>query len=427
MWYIAVEIALCILEPVLVFFMLKAKLGLKKKALPFAISGIVLTAAYLVFDLCVRYHNSDGNIVRTLIISGVLYCLFALLLFSKPEVLRVLWALIPIYFKALSYMLLRMFALLLPDRYVVRDDLLCGSAFVLAVPLVLLAMRTTKDIVRHDEKTSALAAGSAAASIGAMFILLYVTEASAEAGFRSVWFGIAGLLILALDVLLMILFGRASVSAQRYTEERVLTDTLGREVKYNFEITSVVQTVRQLKHDYSNHMSVIAALSAEGDIEGLRKYMSDYSAEYGSVDRYALTGDNMLDSLFSYKKMICDADGIELKITALGDDIRRTGLSAIELSSLFGNLIDNSINACRKLESGKRIDLSIRKMADMLSIRIENGRIEEEEKERDGSHGLGLPRIKSIVEAHDGICTITPEKDRFTVEILLPEVSQGGR
>lgn len=36
------------------------------------------------------------------------------------------------------------------------------------------------------------------------------------------------------------------------------------------------------------------------------------------------------------------------------------------------------------------------------------------------NHGLGLSRIETIVEKHNGMMDITPSKKDFTVSILLP-------
>ena len=34
--------------------------------------------------------------------------------------------------------------------------------------------------------------------------------------------------------------------------------------------------------------------------------------------------------------------------------------------------------------------------------------------------GLGIPRIRSIVERHDGVCEFKPENGSFTVDLLIP-------
>ena len=162
-------------------------------------------------------------------------------------------------------------------------------------------------------------------------------------------------------------------------------------------------------------------------MEELHRYMKDYKEEYGAIDYYEITGDKGIDSLLSYKKMLCDTDGITFSVSAAGKCLSDTGLTSIELTSLFGNLIDNAINAVRGLEKDKRlIVLSIRQKADMLSISTFNYRDAAANKANDGRRGMGLPRIRSIVESHKGVISIKEEETTYSVEILFSTVSKEG-
>ena len=421
------EVIVNIAEPVLLFMLLKGKLKLKQHALPFALMGIVLLAAATTI-----MNKLELNYIITITISLILYSVYSLLLFKGEINLRAVWPSLMVYIMVFSNTILfavmsavsvkALIASLQPSTLRILVQTVYVAIMLL---MVILVLKFTKSMDRVSSKIAAWALFSCLISIGVIYLLLETTITAAESEISTIKYGVIALLMTAVVLLLLIMFGQTNRWVQKYADERIISESFKREVQYNSEMTAVYQTVRQLKHDYANHMSVIASMTAGGDIEGLRNYMADYKAEYGAVERYAITGDNTLDSLLAYKKMICDAEGIEFDITAVGDSIQHAGLSEVEVSSLFGNLIDNAINACRKLApEKKKITLSIRKMADMMSIRIENGRIiSEEEKKGEEHHGLGLPRIKSIVEAHDGVCTIIPETDKFTVEILLSTVS----
>jgi hypothetical protein len=198
---------------------------------------------------------------------------------------------------------------------------------------------------------------------------------------------------------------------------------LRREKQYNEDLIRISDSVRQIKHDYANHMNVIAALTREGDLEKLRQYMSDYHAEYGAVDHYAVTGEPFLDALLASKLMACEARQIPVRLVAFGWG--KTGLSEVELVSLFGNLIDNAANACAVLPAAKReIKITCKRKARMLSLCVSNttdGLVPEEAL----SGGLGLPRIRSIVAAHNGIFNLRRENGLFTVDLLLPAIEEG--
>lgn len=418
------EIVVNLAEPILLFVLLKGKMDLKRRALPFAIVGIIVLAAATTI-----MNKLQLDYLAVIFINLVLYMGYSLLLFKGDHNLRAVWPSLMVYIIVFSNTILYAIMALVSAKTIIASlqptalRILVQTVYVaIMLLMVILVLKFTKHMDRVSSKLATGALLSCLASIGVMYLLLEITIAAAETGISTGKNGLIAFLMMTVVVVLLVMFGQTNKWARKYSEERIISESLKREVQYNSEIETIALTVRQLKHDYSNHISVIASLTADGDIDGLRKYMDDYSSEYGSIDRYAITGDNMLDSLLSYKRMICDAERIDLRVSALGENMSTTGLSAVELSSLFGNLIDNAINACKKLEPEKRlIILSIRKMADMMSIRIENERVEEPQRpDQDEKHGLGLPRIKSIVEAHNGICTIMPDKDRFTVEILLP-------
>ena len=199
---------------------------------------------------------------------------------------------------------------------------------------------------------------------------------------------------------------------------------LRREKQYNEDLIRISDSVRQIKHDYANHMNVISALTRDGDLEKLQQYMTDYHAEYGAVEHYAVTGEPFLDALLASKLMACEARQISVRLVAFSWG--KTDLSEVELVSLFGNLIDNAANACTKLPAAKReIKIIFKRKAQMLSLCVSNttdGLVAEDAL----SGGLGLPRIRSIVAAHNGIINLRRENGLFTVDLLLPAAEEEG-
>lgn len=411
-------------EPLLLLYLLANKLPLKRRALPLAIAGVVLLA------LVTTYSNSKGlEYVATTFITLSLHCVFALVFFGGDYRLRIACASLMTFVIIFSNTLLFEINTAIPFLSVIatlRPTFMRIAVLIaymlLNFLLVRLVLRFTKDMdTVYTKKVSGLLFAGFLC-IAVMYLLLEITQSAVEAGLNTVRHGVISLLLLILAAFLLALFSSSNKWAKLFAAEQLRAENLKREIDYNKEVEGINRSVRQLKHDYANHMSVIADLSEKGEICELQKYMKEYESEYGAIDRYAITGDNSLDSLLSYKKMICDADDIDLSISAGCDNIDKTGISSLELSSLFGNLIDNAINASRMIEPDKRkIDLSIKRKADMFSICIVNNRaLDAPEEPADGRIGLGLPRIRSIVESHNGIIEIMPDKGNYTVEILLP-------
>jgi sensor histidine kinase regulating citrate/malate metabolism len=105
-------------------------------------------------------------------------------------------------------------------------------------------------------------------------------------------------------------------------------------------------------------------------------------------------------------------------------------VSDLDLCVLIGNLIDNAVEACEKLEageSGRFIRLYIGVLKKQLYITITNGtgeivrKLDEEYiTAKRGNHGHGLKRINKIVEKYGGFINRKNEPGVFVTEILLP-------
>lgn len=100
-----------------------------------------------------------------------------------------------------------------------------------------------------------------------------------------------------------------------------------------------------------------------------------------------------------------------------------------ELCSLFGNLLDNSIEACEKIKKGKRwIKVQVEKQNRLLFLDISNS-IEEKILVRGGklitnkkdkaNHGYGLKGIERIVNKYEGEMSYQVKGNLFKIIITF--------
>ena len=104
-------------------------------------------------------------------------------------------------------------------------------------------------------------------------------------------------------------------------------------------------------------------------------------------------------------------------------------LSEIDIYSLFGNILDNAIEACEKLDESERyIGLKVYKQNSFVIINVINpfsGKIKKENgniittKNDKISHGYGLKSIKYVVDKYDGKIDINDRKNIFYLTILF--------
>ena len=109
----------------------------------------------------------------------------------------------------------------------------------------------------------------------------------------------------------------------------------------------------------------------------------------------------------------------------------RMGLTDTELCVLLGNLLDNAIEACRKVsrEDNRFIKIYIDTLQEQFYISVMNGmegrairrgELFQSTKNGPGLHGFGLQRVDRIVEKYGGFLDRQSEEGVFATEILLP-------
>lgn len=146
-------------------------------------------------------------------------------------------------------------------------------------------------------------------------------------------------------------------------------------------------------------------------------------------DETIKTGNEIIDTILSERNLYCTAHGINM--TVMADASSLDFINATDMCSLFGNMLENAIEAVSEIEDTSRrmINVNIRPVAGQIFFCIENS-YSVEPVIRDGlplttksdgkNHGFGMKSIKMIAEKYDGIFTCGAENNIFRVSILFP-------
>ena len=193
-----------------------------------------------------------------------------------------------------------------------------------------------------------------------------------------------------------------------------------------------VESLRQWKHDYKNHLSVMQELLANGNYERLKEYIAVQKDTLPQSFSEISTGHTIIDAILTGKYAEMNASGISFHYSVLLP--KKLPLSDIEVTGILGNLLDNAIEACRlcteKSETAPYITLAIKPQRGIVRICVKNTsngnyhydkkRNLETTKADTSLHGNGLKQIRSIVENHGGFCKITAAETDFTVDAVIP-------
>lgn len=194
------------------------------------------------------------------------------------------------------------------------------------------------------------------------------------------------------------------------------------EYEYYAEVGRKYEETRKIRHDINNHLSALGILLNEGRTAEAKAYLGEISEELALQKPPAATGRPVLDALLLSKARTAENENIKLEICIEADFPER--ISDYDLCGIFGNILDNAIEACEKCEE-RYIHLAVKKQLDMLCIFCENpysGIILPDyvtSKTDKSSHGYGIKRIEQLAAKHRGIVKISAENEIFSISVLI--------
>ena len=198
--------------------------------------------------------------------------------------------------------------------------------------------------------------------------------------------------------------------------------------KQRDEVQNIYQTMRAWRHDYHNHIQSIKAMIEMDKKEELSEYLDNLEKDLDSIDIAIRTGNVGLDAILSSKVSIARKNNIDVKCTARVPS--NLTVTDVHLCAIVGNLIDNAIEACEKINdrtAQKFIHIYIGLFKSQLYISVTNSTCEKHRKRLSelvtsklGEHGFGLRRIDKIAEKYDGYVNRKNEPGVFATEVMLP-------
>jgi|GEM_PF-524691 len=184
-------------------------------------------------------------------------------------------------------------------------------------------------------------------------------------------------------------------------------------------------------HDLKNQLLVLENGKGSLDpnsVEELKKELDTYQSFYH-------TGNDTLDILLTQKALLAQSKGIRISYIVEGKAF--SFLSENDLVSLFGNLLDNAIEATSKeKEENRLVKLWAVKRNGLVMVKEENPAslplsfkdgLPVSTKEDPLFHGYGMKSLSYLVGKYHGEMNVKQEDGWFFVSMVLPAPEEGGK
>lgn len=192
------------------------------------------------------------------------------------------------------------------------------------------------------------------------------------------------------------------------------------------------QRTRELWHDLKNHINLLNTLLSEHKYEQMADYLKAFGEDVDSLTLPVKSGNIIVDALLEDKIARARKEGVEVSLSLC--NLTGLLLKPDEICGLFGNLLDNALEANRQVQEGKYLEIDCREQAESYYIRVRN-KTAGKAKEQGGvlqttkadrlnrvGHGLGLRSVERIVHGCGGEFVVDSREREFTVVVRLPRM-----
>lgn len=187
-----------------------------------------------------------------------------------------------------------------------------------------------------------------------------------------------------------------------------------------------IEQTRAAQHDMRQHAAALTGLATQEDIQGIKVYLGKMGANIPRLSDYLYCENLAVNAMIHYYMAICKQEHISFKVNLhIG---RKLSIPDNLLCVLLGNLLENAVEACRRIENGERfVSISAAMTRSILGINVDNsfdGKICKKQEiylssKRQNCEGIGISSIRSIAEKYGNGVVFSHKEKVFKATVLL--------
>lgn len=200
--------------------------------------------------------------------------------------------------------------------------------------------------------------------------------------------------------------------------------------KYSKESMEIIkrsnEELREFKHDLKNYLLPLQEAMETMPQSEMVKVWEKINQKIEDVQTLIQTGNSYVDSMINTKITLARSEKVDVKCTILS---KMEGIDDLEFCTVFGNLMDNAIEAERKVTEKKEIIIFVEEKMGYLRLEIQN-KIEKSvlnensslntTKKDTSSHGIGHKSVKRTMQKVGGVLKYYETGDLFCAEAVFP-------
>ena len=230
--------------------------------------------------------------------------------------------------------------------------------------------------------------------------------------------------IVLTDYFMLYMMERFNYLVQKQYEDAMYREEMHYKDIYYEEAEKQNKEVQKLKHDMKHKLHELYYLVENSDGQELSEKIGAMCKEFEQIDEKQYSDNPIVDSVLRIKFGRAKARGIKVETSIRIP--KQMQLDHGDIGVLYGNLVDNAVEACSKVPEGQRfVKIENKYQSGILLLVITNSKTGKKNKslkttKKDNiRHGHGVQSVRKVIEKYNGTVSFTDKGDIFEVSAML--------
>ena len=225
-------------------------------------------------------------------------------------------------------------------------------------------------------------------------------------------------------VLLIRTLAGIAKNTQMESEITVTNRQLEMQKKFYEGMQTNIAETKTARHDLRHHLSLVQSYIDKGETAKLKSYVNEYTNTLPADIEIIFCENFAVNSIIRYYTEIAKNEDIHIDVSL--ELPETTGISDADLCIVFGNCIENAIEACRRISGDKFIRIVSKFTGKMLAITVDNSFDGELNKDGEifvsqkrGGEGLGISSVRAVARKYNEAARFEAKGNVFCASIML--------
>lgn len=200
------------------------------------------------------------------------------------------------------------------------------------------------------------------------------------------------------------------------------------DVQYGYYVSQeeIYKQSLSILHDVNKHLTMMEEIYQVEKAEEAKRYTKEIQQLLQPLLPQHYTNNTILNILLSEKKRSAMLNQISFTMEIY--DVNLEFIKPIDITTIFGNLLDNAIEACKKVTQERDINLKVDRYNSFIVIQLINS-VSDDAKWINGrpvsnkgkNYGIGLNNVENIIKKYNGNMILEKSDGIFKCNIMMNE------